>query len=291
MKKIVFLMPVYNDWDSLSKLLNEINSVIQNITDYKFECIIVNDASLKKAPEIKKPQNIDYLKIIDMKKNRGHARCIAYGLRYISAKKDHDYAIILDSDGEDRPVEIESLINKLKRDPETSVVASRVKRSESNIFQILYKIHKFITLIFTGKKINFGNYCCLTIKDINLISNKGSLWCSFSGTIKKYISNLNEIYSNRGLRFYGPSKMSLFNLIVHSFSIIAVFKGIVFFRSAVIIIILSFFYNFFGSIFLILVQILVILFNLIIFVVSLRENESELIKSEENVLNENIITH
>ena len=290
MKKIIFLMPVYNDWDSLSKLLYEINSVVQNIAGYKFECIIVNDASLKKAPEIKKPKNLDYLKIINMKKNRGHARCIAYGLRYISSRKDHDYAIILDSDGEDRPAEIKSLINKLKEDPETSVVASRVKRSEGKIFQTLYKIHKFITLIFTGKKINFGNYCCLTIKDINLISNKGSLWCSFSGTIKKYLSNLNEIDSNRGLRFFGPSKMSLFNLIVHSFSIIAVFRNIVFFRSALIIIILSFLYNFFGLI-LILVQILVILFNLIIFVVSFRENESELIKSGENVLNENIIKH
>ena len=84
--------------------------------------------------------------------------------------------------------------------------------------------------------------------------------------------------------------MSLFNLIVHSFSIIAVFRNIVFFRSAVIIIILSFLYNFFGSI-LILPQILVIFFNLVIFVVSFRENESELFKSGENVLNENIIKH
>ena len=74
-------------------------------------------------------------------------------------------------------------------------------------------MHKIITYIFTGKKINFGNYSCLTKKDVEQISSKASLWSSYSGTVKKYIKNLNEINSTRGLRYFGPSKMSLFNLI------------------------------------------------------------------------------
>ena len=43
----------------------------------------------------------------------------------------------------------------------------------------------------------------------------------FSGTVKN-IEPLNEINSIRGLRYYGPSKMSIFKLLIHSFSIIAV---------------------------------------------------------------------
>ena len=103
------------------------------------------------------------------------------------------------------------------KDENISIVAKRVKRSEGFFFQLLYKIHKIITLVFTGKNINFGNFSCLTKKDIKILSTKESLWSSFSGSLKKHIPNLNSINSMRGLRYFGPSKMSLFNLIVHSF--------------------------------------------------------------------------
>ena len=42
-----------------------------------------------------------------MKKNQGHARCIATGLKYIFEKDNFDYVIPMDGDGEDRPEEIE----------------------------------------------------------------------------------------------------------------------------------------------------------------------------------------
>ena len=153
MKKIVFLMPVYNDWESFNKLLDEINFVIKDIKEFSFDCIVINDFSTIELPTIKKPHNINSLIIINMKKNKGHARCIASGLRYINNQKNYDYAIILDSDGEDRPIEIKDLIGVIKQEPEKSIVASRIKRSEGIIFQTLYKIHKLVTLIFTGKKL------------------------------------------------------------------------------------------------------------------------------------------
>ena len=225
-----------------------------------------------------------------MKKNQGHARCNATGLRYINVKETFDYVIIMDSDGEDRPIEIKDLINKISEKPEISVVAKRVKRAEGLIFQTLYQIHKLITFIFTGKKVNFGNYSCLTNKDVNTLSDKASLWSSLSGSIKKNLTNLNETESTRGVRYFGPSKMSLLNLILHSFSIIAVFKYSVFLRSTFMIIILSFLINHLGSI-VIITQILIVCFNLLIFIVSLRENEKALIGSNENIVNENEILH
>ena len=106
-----------------------------------------------------------------MKENRGHARCNAFGLRYINFNQEYDYVIVMDSDGEDRPIEINSLINKIAAEPKVSVVAKRVKRSEGPIFQSLYQLHKLITFIFTGKKINFGNYSCLTNKDVKTLSD------------------------------------------------------------------------------------------------------------------------
>jgi len=287
MKKIILLLPVYNDWESLIKVLVEIDSITQNIKNYEFSCVIVNDCSSVEKPKIIKPKSFNSLKIIDMKENRGHARCNAFGLRYINSKEKYDYVIVMDSDGEDRPVEVKDLINKIIEEPEISVVAKRVKRSEGPIFQTLYQIHKLITFIFTGKKINFGNYSCLTKKDIITLSDKASLWSSFSGSVKKHLTNLNEIDSIRGLRYFGPSKMSLFNLAIHSFSIIAVFKYTVFLRSTFMIIILSFLTNILGLI-AIALQVLIVFFNLLIFIASMRENEKELIKSNENILDETI---
>ena len=56
MKKIIILIPVYNDWESLIKLLDKINSSIQNIDNYEFKCIVINDSSNVKRPKIPKPK-------------------------------------------------------------------------------------------------------------------------------------------------------------------------------------------------------------------------------------------
>ena len=157
MKKIKILIPVYNDWESLIKLLDEINKVIEDIKSVEFDCMIVNDASTTKPPDIKVPKNIKKVEVFNMKQNRGHARCNAFGLRYLSKKDDFDHLIVMDGDGEDRPEEIKYLVNQALEDQEVSVVAKRVKRSEVPIFQILYEINKLITLFFTGKQVNYGN--------------------------------------------------------------------------------------------------------------------------------------
>ena len=282
MKKIIILIPVFNDWESLKRLLNEINENIQDIKNVIFECFVVNDASTIEQPELIKPNNIKSIKILNMKKNKGHARCNAFGIRHIYKNEDFDYLILMDGDGEDRPIEIKSLVSKTFEDPNTSVVAKRIKRSEGPFFQSLYQIHKIITLIFTGKKINFGNYSCLNKNDTQLISTKKSLWSSYSGTVKKNLKKLNEVNSTRGMRYHGPSKMSLFKLLIHSFSIIAVFKYQVFFRSIIILLILAL-TDFLNSSVSVSLQILIVIFNVMIFVVSLRENQKELFNSDEDL--------
>ena len=290
MKKFKILIPVYNDWESLIKLLDEINKVITDIKNTEFDCMIVNDASTIKLPEIKIPKNIKKIEIFNMKQNKGHARCIAFAIRYLSKKNDFDHLIVMDGDGEDRPEEIKYLVNQALEDQEISVVAKRVKRSEGFLFQILYEVHKLITLVFTGKQINFGNYSCLTKKDVVTLSQQESLWSSFSGTLKKSISRLNTINSTRGSRYFGPSKMSLFNLGIHSFSIIAVFKSQVFLRGLIFGILIYLFKSILGSstIYLILA---LITFLALIYLNSFRESIGDFVKSEENIDNVKTYTH
>ena len=290
MKKIIIIIPIFNDWDSLKQLLLEIDQVIKEIEGVLVDCLVINDASTTKTPEINRPKNIKSLKILNMKQNKGHAKCNAFGIRYSIQKEKFDFLILMDGDGEDRPTELRSLIDKVKNDPKLSVVAKRVKRSEGIFFKTLYLIHKIITYIFTGKIINFGNYSCLTINDAKIIQDKASLWNSYSGTIKKYLLDYNEIDSTRGKRFFGPSKMSLFNLIIHSFSIIAVFKYQVLWRSVALLFIL-YPLSFFSPVITMLAQVILIVFNFIIIFISLREKDDELLQSHENLKDIKLIIH
>ena len=196
----------------------------------------------------------------------------------------------MDGDGEDRPIEIKSLIDAINNKPTVSTVAKRVKRSEGPFFQFLYQVHKLITLIFTGQNINFGNYSILTKADVEKLHSKASLWSSFSGTVKKNIKSLNEINSVRGLRYFGPSQMSLFKLLIHSFSIIAVFKYHVFLRSTFIIILLAYLSSILGNLSIFFI-ILIVIFNLSIFIISQRESEKDLINCHQNLSEVKEITH
>ena len=290
MKKFTILIPVYNDWESLKKLLKNINNNIKDFLNAEFNCIIVNDSSTINGFDMKIPSYIKSIKIINMNKNRGHARCNAFGIKYISKHVDLDYAILMDSDGEDRPEELKLLVNKVLSEPDISVVAKRVKRSEGFFFQSFYFIHKYLTLLTTAKLINFGNYSCLTKNDLKILSTKASLWSSFSGSFKKHIKKYNEINSLRGIRYFGPSQMSFFKLIVHSLSIMSVFKYRVF-SFSFILILLSQYLAILTNINFLFFQTMLILFNLFVFIVSFRESKTELENSERNIKNIEEFTH
>jgi len=290
MKKIIILIPVFNDWDSLKKLINEIEVIVRKLNHHQFNFIVINDGSTVFQPEINKPKDINFIKIINMKKNRGHTNCIAFGINYILQNEKFDNLILMDGDGEDRPQEIENFIIKNLKNPNNSIVAKRVKRSEGKLFKILYQLHKLLTLVFTGRKINFGNFTFLTKEDLNIINSKKSLWKSYSGTFKKYLKDYQEIESIRGTRYFGPSKMSIFKLILHSLSIIAVFKYQVFLRSTFMVIVLAYLNIYLGNIS-IFFQISIVLFNLIIFVVSIEKKKDNVQNSNNNLANIKNISH
>ena len=283
--KIKILIPVFNDWQSVSKLIDEINELLKN-SDNQISIIIVNDASNHdRIDEEKKLQNIQSIKILNMKKNHGHARCIATGLKYIFEKEEFDYVIPMDGDGEDRPEEIKEFLNKIGNLNDKPIVGERVKRSEGLIFQICYQIHKLITLGFTGKSIKFGNYTCLPKSTVEKMINEKATWNSFSGALTKVENDLTSISSIRGKRYFGPSKMSFFNLLKHSLSIISVFRKTVLVRSALFIIIYILMIKSNASIITTTPLIFLLIMIYSISTLALRENMDEFEKSLENIKN------
>ena len=280
---IIILIPVFNDFKSVSKLIEEIDI---NISDFNasFSVIVVNDTSTEeKNLEIKNLNNIKSLKLINMRNNKGHTRCIAAGLKHISENENFDYIIPMDGDGEDRPEEIRNFVEKIKDNPNNTIVGERVKRSESLVFKVCYFFHKIITFTFTGKFIKFGNYTCLTKKTVKKLIEDKATWSSFSGSLAKNEIDLIKSPSIRGPRYFGPSKMSFLNLVKHSLAIIAVFKTGVIFRSiafyAIYLIIIAEYISVITAIPLALI----IIFGLIILKISGRENMTEFNNSLTNI--------
>mgnify|MGYP001350446797 FL=1 len=284
--KVKILIPIYNDWNSVKRLVDNIDKVI-NDTDCNFSIIIVNDASTQKKPDnCFNLKNLKSIKIINMLENRGHGRCNAAGLKYIYENEDFDYVLPMDGDGEDRPEEIIQFVEKIKTDPEIPVVGERIKRSESNLFKFCYVVHKILTFIFTGKSIKFGHFSCIPKSIVKEMVNEKATWNCYSASLVKITKEKrNSIPSIRGKRYFDLSKMSFYNLIIHSFSIISVFKYNVLIRS-ILFLIIYFFLIYPNLSFVTLIPLFfIILFNAIVFKISSRENYNEYENSLKNISN------
>ena len=283
--KVKILIPIYNDWQSLFKILENINSEIANL-EHDFSVIIVNDASTENRPEISaNVDNFSSVKIINMKDNKGHARCNASGLKYIFEKEEFDYVIPMDGDGEDRPEEIKLLLKKMSENPEKVIVGERIKRSESIFFKFCYFIHKIITLTFTGKSIKFGNYTCVPKLIVEKMINEKATWSSFSGSLTKISVDRIATPSIRGERYFGPTKMSFFKLLIHSLSIISVFKYGVILRSLLFSLIYLFLVYPKITIITIIPIVFIIALIISVLVISKRENISEFDNALLNINN------
>ena len=283
MKKTKILVPVYNDWQSVFKLLEEINVQLDG-WEADISVIIINDSSTEERPVNNSLlKNLKSIHIVNMRENKGHARCNAAGLKYINKNEDFDYVIVMDGDGEDRPKELGNLLCKGYENVDKVITADRVKRSEGLFFKFCYLAHKYLTFIFTGQSIKFGNYTCLPKFAVNMMTKQAATWSSFSGSLAKTIKNRTSVPSIRGERYFGPSKMSFISLLKHSLSIIAFFKTTLLIRS--ILFLIAYLFLILGkiSIVTLIPVILVVIMMISVIFLSTRENISEFNKSLENI--------
>jgi len=283
MIKFIILIPLYNDWKSVSILLKEIDFQIVN-WDAEVSVVLVNDSSTEKRSGLSfNYKKIKLVKILNMKKNQVHQRCIASGLKYICENEDFDRVIVMDADGEDRPEEINDFLKKAKENPDKTITGNRFKRSESIIFKVLYEVHKMLTLLFTGKLIKFGNFTCLPKEHVYRLVKKSYLWNSYSSSVVRAINNRTYIDSIRGSRYVLPSKMNFTALVFHSLAIISVFRKLVIIRSVIFFLLyLLVIYNNFSLLTFVPIMLLLI-FVLYILKISTRSNMNEFNKSLENI--------
>ena len=115
--------------------------------------------------------------------------------------------------------------------------------------------------------------------------NEKATWSSFSGSLAKVAKDRASIPSERGTRYFGPSKMSFKNLLIHSLSIITVFKINVLIRSILFFLVYMFLIYQNITIIMLTPVLLVIILIASVLVISKRENLEEMNNSLLNISN------
>ena len=268
MEKFSFLIPLFNDWNSLNILLKQIDQEILSFRD-RFDVVILNDNStIKHSIKNQNFKKINSIKILKLKENLGSQRALAIGLKYLFIAKKKANIILMDADGEDAPNLLKKIINFSKEFPNKIITVNRTKRNENLFFRFMYEAHYLFTLLITGKKVRFGNYSLINSNKLKKILSSGDLWGAYPAAIINNYTDIEPLFAERKKRDTGKTKMNLFKLLFHSLRIISVFKKRVYFISIIYILFFILIYFIYSNILFLLLIFLIIFFNTIIFIIS-----------------------
>ena len=237
----IILIPVYNDWKSLNKLLIQINKAFENDINFETEILIINDCSTENIQIHNKNLNtIKKITVINLKKNCGSQKSIAIGLSHIQEKNYKSLITIMDGDGEDNPFQIKNMAHEAIQNQNLIITSNRKKREESFLIRIMYNIHLVLTYIFTFKWISFGNFSTFDSNNLNKILSNNNSWYAHSSSVLKNCK-IKRLYAKREKRYFGKSKLNLLALIEHSLRVNVVFLNKIFFNSLLYLILIFYF--------------------------------------------------
>lgn len=230
---LVILIPVYDDWPSLQTLLRKLGnaSFTQGIA---WSVVVVNDGSSQPRPSDRldelTPGSIREIEIVHLHLNLGHQRAIAVGLSEIYHRHPADLVIVVDADGEDRPEDIQRLLEAHTQHRNSFVVAQRARRSEGYWFRILYALYRLVFRIFVGKGLDYGNFCLIPRALLGRIAFNPMSWNHLAAAISRSGIEIVKVKADRGSRLHGTSSMGLQRLISHGLSAVSVFLDVAMIR-------------------------------------------------------------
>lgn len=220
--KIAIVTPLFNDWDCLYKLVEDVRKVLLPTQFADYRIVVVNDCS---SLEVDATKLVGHpVEIIHLNKNLGHQKSIAIGVSYLNKNSEQDLVVVMDVDGEDKPEHLPILLKEAIEGKANEIVfARRTKRKESFFFKIFYKIYKYIFVFLTGKVINFGNYSVIPKSLLDKVAHISDIWNHYPGGVIRSRLLYKSVGLERGERYTGKSKMNYTSLVIHGLSAVAVY--------------------------------------------------------------------
>lgn len=215
------VIPVLDDWDSLSQLFALFPE--QHVTGGSYHFIIADDGSLTPMPEQLPFPAGSEISVVHIGASLGHQRAICVGLKAASQIPGIDTVIVMDGDGEDSPLSIPTLLESHRSSTAEVVVAQRASRSENLRFRVFYRMYKWLFRILTGRRLDFGNFSVLSGGAVQRLLFMPETWNHYPGAIMRSGIDFKRVPVPRSSRIAGTSKMNFVGLLNHGVAGISVF--------------------------------------------------------------------
>jgi hypothetical protein len=224
---LVILIPLFNDWPALAKLLPRLDSVLAE-HGLRADLLVVDDGSTERPSEALGSfayRALERVCVLELRRNLGHQRAIAIGLAYLEARTGCEAVVVMDADGEDDPQDVPRLIEHSRREGGTRIVfAERTRRSESLLFRVFYVLFRILHRLLTGHGVRVGNFSLIPRVRLASLVVVSEMWSHYAAAAFVSRQPRTSIPTRRAPRLDGRSSLGFTQLVTHGLRAIAVFR-------------------------------------------------------------------
>lgn len=169
MKKISIIIPAYNEEESLPILYERMVKLMDNMKDYEFEILFVNDGSKDKTMQIikemrEKDKRINY---VDFSRNFGKEIAMIAGLDYATG----DSVVFMDADLQDPPELIPELVKYWEEGYDDVYAKRKNRKGETFLKKFTSKMYYRVLQSLTNVEIqkDTGDFRLLDRRCVNAL--------------------------------------------------------------------------------------------------------------------------
>lgn len=219
-----FVIPVYNEKDNITDLHKDLLALVnyykEQISDFKYEIIYINDGSTDGSLEILQNLVSNEVKLVNFTANRGKSYALQKGF-FLS---QYETVIMMDSDGQDIPNELKKLITE--KENGFNVVSGYKKKRKDSIIKVITSrmSNAFMSLLFKTEIKDFNSGLKVMDRSFaqTLILPEG-----FHRFIAFFALNAGLTYKEVAVehrpRIHGKSKYSYFKIFPSSLDMLLLF--------------------------------------------------------------------
>lgn len=240
--KTIFLIPVQNDYQSVSILIEQIFCYFKPEDENLI--LLVDDGSAK-------DQLVSGHDLLSREKvffcfthlKSGHQNAIYVGLSHVEENYPGYNVVILDGDGEDKAADAFDLAQRLDAMEIPAVIlAIRGTRDVGIKFRIGYFFFTRLFKKFTGKSLRSGNFMAISKDKVGSVLSFPGIRLHIAAAVTRYEPDIALIEFDRGSRIAGNSRMNLASLTLHAYGAFSVFSDIVLARFCLFLLVVSTFF-------------------------------------------------
>lgn len=213
MKKISIIIPAYNEQESIPYLYERLDQLMNQMSNYEFEILFVNDGSKDKTLEMikdlrKKDKRICY---VDFSRNFGKEIAMIAGLDYATG----DCVIFMDADLQDPPELIPELVKYWEEGYDDVYAKRKSRKGESFLKKFTSKMYYIVLQKTTRIEIqkDTGDFRLLDRRCVNALRKLRESQRNTKSMFSWIGYNKKEVLYDRDSRVAGKTKWNYMKLI------------------------------------------------------------------------------